>query len=173
MPLRRKATSAVMFMALAWIAVCPNHKPHRRHVRNRAKRHRTSATTLCIVLVPETRARQNRIRSRMRSQRERNESTLRRSPRSREAQPRKAARKRAPDLHLTVIRHVCQVSITDSCTAAKRHHYSITASARSRNDDGIVSPMARAALRLTTSSNFTGCSIGRSAGFAPFKTFST
>src|SRR5262249_39446520 len=43
--------------------------------------------------------------------------------------------------------------------------HSITSSARNRNDSGIVKPIAFAVLRLTTSSNFVGCSTGRSAGF--------
>jgi hypothetical protein len=37
--------------------------------------------------------------------------------------------------------------------------YSITSSARNRNDSGIASPMAFAAIRLTTSSNLVGCTI--------------
>src|SRR5262249_22630865 len=44
--------------------------------------------------------------------------------------------------------------------------YSITRSARSRIDCGIVKPSALAVLRLITSSNLVDCSIGRSAGFA-------
>jgi hypothetical protein len=40
--------------------------------------------------------------------------------------------------------------------------YLITSSARSRIDSGIVMPSALAVLRLTTSSNLVGCSIGRS-----------
>src|ERR1700675_1808874 len=36
--------------------------------------------------------------------------------------------------------------------------YSITSSARSRNDSGIVSPSAFAVFRLITNSNFVGCS---------------
>jgi His Kinase A (phospho-acceptor) domain len=54
-----------------------------------------------------------------------------------------------------------------------RSGHSITSSARSRNDSEIVRPMALAVLRLTTSSNLVGRSIGRSAGFAPFKILST
>src|SRR5262249_3717474 len=46
-------------------------------------------------------------------------------------------------------------------------HHSITWSARSSTDWGIVSPSAFAVLRLITSSNFVGCSTGRSAGLAP------
>ena len=37
--------------------------------------------------------------------------------------------------------------------------YSITLSARARNDSGTVKPIALAVLRLTTSSNLVGCSI--------------
>src|SRR5262249_19540440 len=52
-------------------------------------------------------------------------------------------------------------------------HHSITSSARSRSIGKIVMPSALAVFRLTTSSNFDGCSIGRSAGeqrdeLAPF-----
>src|SRR5262249_41496251 len=51
--------------------------------------------------------------------------------------------------------------------------YSITRSARSRIDCGIVKPSALAVLRLITSSNLVDCSIGRSAGFAPLRILST
>ena len=51
--------------------------------------------------------------------------------------------------------------------------HSITRSARSSTEGGIVSPSVLAVLRLITSSNFVGCSIGRSAGFAPFRILST
>ena len=47
--------------------------------------------------------------------------------------------------------------------------HSITSSARSRNDSGIVSPIALAALRLTTSSNLVGCITGKLAGFSPLR----
>ena len=55
------------------------------------------------------------------------------------------------------------------------HHlaYCMTVSARNSSDCGIVRPIDFAALRLITSSNFEGCSTGRSAGFAPFKILST
>jgi hypothetical protein len=49
----------------------------------------------------------------------------------------------------------------------------ITSSARSRIDSGIAMPSAFAVLRLTTSSYCVGCSIGRSAGLAPFRILST
>src|SRR5207253_4089595 len=45
----------------------------------------------------------------------------------------------------------------------------ITLSARSRTSGGIVRPICFAVLRLITSSNFVGCSTGRSAGLAPFR----
>src|SRR5262249_34524234 len=51
--------------------------------------------------------------------------------------------------------------------------HSITSSARSRKDSGIFSPMARAVLRLTTSSNLVGCWTGKSAGFSPLRMRST
>src|SRR5262249_23116095 len=44
--------------------------------------------------------------------------------------------------------------------------HSITSSARSRNDSGIVSLIALAALRLTTNSNLVACMTGMSAGFS-------
>ena len=49
----------------------------------------------------------------------------------------------------------------------------ITLSARASTFGGIVTPICLAALRLITSSNFVGCSTGRSAGFAPFRILST
>ena len=52
-------------------------------------------------------------------------------------------------------------------------HFSITWSARASTDGGIVRPRALAVLRLMTSSNFVGCSTGRSAGLAPLRILST
>src|SRR5215471_16968612 len=52
-------------------------------------------------------------------------------------------------------------------------HYWITSSARASSEGGIVSPSALAVLRLMTSSNFVGCSIGMSPGLVPFKILST
>src|SRR5215468_949370 len=49
----------------------------------------------------------------------------------------------------------------------------ITSSARWSIDGGIVSPSALAVLRLMTSRYRDGCSIGRSAGLAPFRILST
>jgi transposase len=51
--------------------------------------------------------------------------------------------------------------------------YSITSSARSRNDSGTVRPSALAVVRLMTSSNLVGCSTGISADFAPRRILST
>ena len=49
----------------------------------------------------------------------------------------------------------------------------MTRSALASTLGGIVRPICFAALRLITSSNFVGCSTGRSAGFLPFKILST
>src|SRR5262249_39301325 len=51
--------------------------------------------------------------------------------------------------------------------------HSITSSARASTEGGIVRPRALAVLRLMTSSNFVGCSTGKSAGLAPFRILST
>src|SRR6266516_3918413 len=51
--------------------------------------------------------------------------------------------------------------------------HSITSSARSRNDSGIVRPSALAVVRLMTRSNLVGCSTGISPGFAPRRILST
>ena len=54
----------------------------------------------------------------------------------------------------------------------QRHCYSTTSSARNSSAGEIVISIALAVLRFTTTSNLVGCSIGRSAGFAPRKTLS-
>ena len=51
--------------------------------------------------------------------------------------------------------------------------YSITLSALSSTDGGMVRPICFAVFRLMNNSNFVACSTGRSAGFAPFKILST
>jgi hypothetical protein len=51
-------------------------------------------------------------------------------------------------------------------------HDSITSSARVRIVGGTVRPIALAVLLLIRSSNFVGCSTGRSAGFAPLRILS-
>jgi hypothetical protein len=50
-------------------------------------------------------------------------------------------------------------------------NYSITSSARARNDSGIGRAIAFAVLRLMTSSNLVGCSTGMSFGGLPCKIF--
>jgi hypothetical protein len=45
--------------------------------------------------------------------------------------------------------------------------------ARANTSGGIVRPICLAAFKLMISSNFMGCSTGRSAGFVPFKILST
>src|ERR1700730_1343829 len=52
-------------------------------------------------------------------------------------------------------------------------HYWIPSSARPSSDCGIVSPSALAVLRLMTSSNFEGSSMGKLAGLAPLRIRST
>src|ERR1044071_9294641 len=49
----------------------------------------------------------------------------------------------------------------------------ITLSALASTFGGIVRPICLAVLRLIASSNFVGCSIGISPGFAPFRILST
>jgi hypothetical protein len=51
--------------------------------------------------------------------------------------------------------------------------HSITSSARAKNERGIVRPSLLAVFMLMTSSNFVGCSTGKSAGFAPLSILST
>src|SRR5262249_38410511 len=51
--------------------------------------------------------------------------------------------------------------------------HSITSSARSNIDVGILMPIVLAVWRFTTSSNLVGCSIGKSAALAPRRILST
>src|SRR5215470_8145393 len=60
------------------------------------------------------------------------------------------------------------------CRAPKKQYelapfHSITSSATASSLSGTVSPSARAVLRLMTSSNLVGCSIGSSAGAVPLR----
>jgi hypothetical protein len=57
-----------------------------------------------------------------------------------------------------------------SYAVQQKRAYSITSSARSRKDSGMVRPSALAVLRLKTSSKLVGCVTGRSAGLAPLRT---
>src|SRR5262249_46345856 len=63
------------------------------------------------------------------------------------------------------------------CAAEERDEgapsHSITSSARSKIAVGNSTPIARAVLRLTTSSKFEACSTGRSAALAPLKILAT
>src|SRR5262245_53516100 len=59
------------------------------------------------------------------------------------------------------------------CSLLTVHCHLITLSARARTFGGIVKPLCLAAFRLTMSSNFFGCSTGRSAGLAPLRILST
>jgi hypothetical protein len=56
-----------------------------------------------------------------------------------------------------------------ACACRLRGTHSITSSARAINVGGTVSPRDLAVLRLSTSSNSVGCSIGSSAGLAPIE----
>ena len=56
---------------------------------------------------------------------------------------------------------------------SKIQNYLITRSALANTFGGIVTPICFAVFRLITSSNFIGCSTGRSAGLVPFKILST
>src|SRR6266478_7322465 len=51
--------------------------------------------------------------------------------------------------------------------------YSITRSARTSTEGGMASPSVLAVLRLISSSNFVGCSTGKSAALAPLRILST
>ena len=51
--------------------------------------------------------------------------------------------------------------------------HSITRSARTSTEDGIVMPNSFATFRFTVSSKRVGCAIGSSAGFVPWTTLST
>src|SRR5262249_16851449 len=67
-------------------------------------------------------------------------------------------------------------SATEKCdelAALQCRDHSITSSARSRKDSGSLRPSALATVRLTTSSNFVGCSTGSSPAFAPRRILST
>ena len=59
--------------------------------------------------------------------------------------------------------HVCFGPIADIAA------YSITSSAATSSDDGIVRPSALAVLRLMLSSTFVDCWTGKSAGFSPLR----
>jgi hypothetical protein len=66
-----------------------------------------------------------------------------------------------------------RVHVLSSAARPASTPYSITWSARTRIDCGMVNPSAFAVFMLITSSNFVGCSMGRSAGLAPLRILST
>src|SRR5215813_6998775 len=61
----------------------------------------------------------------------------------------------------------------NSFILAASRGYLITLSARSTKSAGIVTAISFAVFKLITSSNFVGCSTGKSAGLAPFRILST
>src|SRR5262245_1767370 len=61
----------------------------------------------------------------------------------------------------------------DELAALQLRAHSITSSARASSVGGTSRPRSLAVLRLITSSNLTGCSTGRSVGFAPLRIRST
>jgi hypothetical protein len=68
---------------------------------------------------------------------------------------------------------VGEVPVSAVSTCSKWHAYSITSSAPTRIAGLTVMSSAFAVFKLTTNSNFVGCSTGSSAGLAPFKILST
>ena len=96
----------------------------------------------------------------------------RRSGRSRMSQMRHFRQNRArafrfprsaADAALCQSRHV-------ALRRSKTARYSMTSSAVNSSFGGMVSPSVLAVFILMTNSNFLGCTTGRSAGFAPFRT---
>src|SRR5262245_28315546 len=61
----------------------------------------------------------------------------------------------------------CAAEQRDELAAFHARAHSITSSARSRNDSGILRPSALAVVRLTMRSYLVGCSTGRSSGLVP------
>jgi hypothetical protein len=67
-----------------------------------------------------------------------------------------------------------QISTLEAAGAMNsRRFHSITSSAVASSDGGMVRPRSFAVLRLITSSNLVGCSMGKSPGFAPLRILST
>src|SRR5262249_8889496 len=65
------------------------------------------------------------------------------------------------------------VFVLASCLTPFVSFHLISLFARASTSGGIVRPICFAVFRLITSSNFVGCSTGRSAGLAPFRILST
>ena len=72
----------------------------------------------------------------------------------------------------SVLPRTCQCRLP-ARSGHPRACYSITESARSKIDCGILSPSALASFKLMTNSNLVGCWIGNSPGFAPSRIFAT
>jgi hypothetical protein len=75
--------------------------------------------------------------------------------------------------HQVSAQYLQRWAITRPSASQQKIAYSITWLASDRKDSGIVRPIAFAVVRLTTSSNLVGCSIGMSAGLAPRNILST
>src|SRR5262249_23577616 len=65
--------------------------------------------------------------------------------------------------------HCCAAEQRDELAAFHPCAHSITSSATASSVGGTSRPRAFAVLRLMTSSNFVGCTTGRSAGLSPFR----
>jgi hypothetical protein len=63
----------------------------------------------------------------------------------------------------------CLTACLERAMSGSDRGYSISLSARNNNTEGTITPIALAVLRLIASSNFVGCSTGRSAGIVPRK----
>src|SRR5258706_1554378 len=61
-------------------------------------------------------------------------------------------------------------AMSEKCQTRKSSLHSITTSARPSSVGGTARPSAFAVFKLITNSNLVGCSTGRSAGLAPFRT---
>src|SRR5262245_61894163 len=62
-----------------------------------------------------------------------------------------------------------QLALSANSGPSPGHDHRITSSARTNSDCGIVMPSTLAVLRLITSSNFAGRSMGKLAGLAPLR----
>src|SRR5215813_8119729 len=63
--------------------------------------------------------------------------------------------------------------VSHSVLLSLTENHSITLSAHIKTFEGIATPSLLAVFRLITSSNFVGCSTGKSAGLAPLRILST
>ena len=68
---------------------------------------------------------------------------------------------------------VRRIEVTLRAITGSQRRHSITLSARANNVSGIFRPKVFAVVRLITSSKLVGCSIGRSFGLAPRRTFAS